>query len=127
MIAPLEFDATVVAGAAEPELEAVGAADDTAAARGVLVVVDFESVEGATEGAEPEGAAEVLLPPLPPGRYDGGATALDGSARAPVPQGIAWPSGWVAFGAGTVAPVESAMAKRPVQRRSVAFPLYENW
>jgi hypothetical protein len=112
----------VLAAGGEPELEAVATTDVAAAAKGVLVV-DFDSEEGAREGAEP--VAEVLFVvvlPLPPGRYDGGGTALDGSTRAPVPQGIAWPSGWVGFGAGTVAPVESAMAKRPVQRRSVAFP-----
>jgi len=37
----------------------------------------------------------VLLPP-------GAGTALDGSTRAPMPQGIAEPSGWVRLGAGTV-------------------------
>jgi hypothetical protein len=54
----------------------------------------------------------VLL--LAPVRYDGAGTALVGSVRAPVPQGIASPSGWVGFVGGTVAPVESAMANRPV-------------
>jgi hypothetical protein len=117
-----------LAAAGEPKLEAVEALDDKAA-RGVRAAVELDSTnEGVREGAEPEAevAFELVLP-VPPGRYDGGGTALDGSARAPVPQGIAWPSGCVAFGAGTVAPVGSAMAKRPVQRRSVALALWENW
>lgn len=50
-------------------------------------------------------------------RYDGAGTALDGSASAPVPQAIGCPLGWTEFGGGTVAPVESAMANRPVQVR----------
>jgi len=131
MSAPLELDdadVPVPAGAGEPELEAVVTPDDTAAARGVAVV-DTTAEEGVTEEAEPEaGTAEVPFElGLPPGRYDGGGTALDGSARAPAPQGIGSPSGWVGFGAGTVAPVESAMAKRPVQIRSEALAAWENW
>lgn len=70
--------------------------------------------------AEVEG--EVPLKPVVPGRYDGAGTALEGSARAPVPQGIPSPSGWVRFGAATVVPFGNAMAKRPVQRRSEALP-----
>lgn len=54
----------------------------------------------------------VLLPE--PERYDGAGTAVLGLVSAPVPQGIASPSGWVAFVGGVVAPVESAMANRPV-------------
>jgi len=47
-------------------------------------------------------------------RYEGAGTAVDGSVSMPVPQGIASPSGWLEFAGGTVAPVESAMANRPV-------------
>jgi hypothetical protein len=113
-----------LAAAGEPELESVEVPDGTAT-RGVLAAaeVDTTTTGGAAEEAE---AGVVLFEALPlAGRYDGGGTALEGSWSAPLPQGIAWPSGWVAFGGGTVAPVASAMAKRPVQRRSDA--LRENW
>ena len=110
-------------GEADPELEEELAAGDKTI---VLVGAGLETAAAGVAGElEPEaGTLEVLFElefPLPPGRYDGGATALDGSVRAPVPQGIGWPPGWVAFGAGTVPPVAEAMVKRPVQRRSVAF------
>jgi hypothetical protein len=129
MSAPLElpFDAIALpaelAAEGDPELEAVVASDGTAATG------DLELDGTAREGeADPEaGAAEVPFEPVPPGRYDGGGTALEGSARAPLPQGIASPSGWVGFGAGTVAPLASAMPKRPVQRRSEALAAWENW
>jgi len=116
-------DSAVVLAAAELEDElTVG----DRAARGALVGPELDTTTaGVTEEAEPEaGTLEVVFEPevvLPPGRYDGGGTALDGSVRAAVPQGIAWPPGWVAFGAGTVAPDAEAMVKRPVQRRSDAF------
>jgi len=86
---------------------------------------------GETEEAEPDAADDVLFEvvplPVPPGRYEGGGTALDGSARAPLPQGIAEPSGCFGFGAGSVAPLEDAMVKRPVQVRSVMLEERENW
>ena len=116
--APLElpFDASALpaelAAEGDPELEGVVSPDGTAPAG------DWDDVAKDGE-AEPEaeaGAGEVPFEPVPPGRYDGGGTALEGSARAPLPQGIPSPSGWVGFGAGTVLPLESAMAKRPVQR-----------
>jgi hypothetical protein len=89
-----------------------------------LVGVDAKGEnEGPLEVDVEEGAFELTLPPL---RYGGAATALVGSVRAPFPQGIGWPSGWLALGGGTVAPVASAMAKRPVQVR--LFELgEENW
>jgi len=46
-----------------------------------------------------EGAAEVLFEPVPgevvfpPWRYGGAGLAVDGSVRAPVPQGMGSPSG----------------------------------
>jgi hypothetical protein len=55
-----------------------------------------------------KGAFELALLP-------GAATAVLGSVRAPVPQGIASPSGWRALDGGTVLPPGPAMAKRPVQ------------
>lgn len=128
MSAPLElpFDASALpaelAAEGDPEPEAV--APDGTAATG-----DWELDGTAREGeAEPEaGAGEVPFEPVPPGRYDGGGTALEESTRAPLPQGIPEPSGSVRFGAGTVVPLASAMAKRPVQRRSEALAAWENW
>jgi len=73
------------------ELEVVLTLDDTAA-RGALVGVALvTTTAGVTGEVEPEvEALEVLFElVLPPGRYDGGGTTLDGSVRAPVPQGIA--------------------------------------
>lgn len=123
MSAPLElaFVALPAELAAEddPELEGVVALDGTAAT-GVLEI-------GGTAEEDEAGTAEVLFEPVPPGRYDGGGTALEGSTRAPFPQGIPSPSGWVGFGAGVVVPLASAMAKRPVQRRSDALAAWENW
>jgi hypothetical protein len=133
MSAPLELlpdaGAEELAAAGEPESEAVTAPDGTAT-RGVLApaeLVDTTKVGVAEEAGTAAGPPVVLFELVLPlaGRYDGGGTALDGSTRAPLPQGIASPSGWVAFGGGVVAPVASAMAKRPVQRRSDA--LWENW
>lgn len=78
------------------------------------------------DGPEEEMPEEVPLVPggdkdepvvLPPVMYDGAGTAFDGSASAPVPQGICCPLGWAAFGGGTVAPAASAMANRPVHVR----------
>jgi len=63
---------------------------------------------------------------LVPVRYEGAGTAVAGSVSAPIPQGIGSPLGWVAFGAGVVAPLELAMANRPVQERFVE-PAAENW
>jgi hypothetical protein len=111
----------VLAEEGDPELEAE-ASDGTAA------IGDWELEGDAWEGeAEPEAdAGEVLFEPVPP-RYDGGGTALEGSTRAPLPQGIPSPSGCVRFGAGTVLPLASAMANRPVQRRLEALAAWENW
>lgn len=121
--APLELPFDVAAlpielvAEGDPELEVPD---------GKAVTGDWDDTAKEDE-AEPEleaGAGEV---PFEPGRYDGGATALEGSVRAPLPQGIPSPSGWVVFGAATVVPLASAIAKRPVQRRSDALPAWENW
>jgi len=45
---------------------------------------------------------------------DGSATALEGSTSLPVPQGITTPFSVVEFVAVVVAPVDEAMANRPV-------------
>lgn len=50
-----------------------------------------------------------------------------GSVRAPIPQPIFWPSGWVVFGAATVSPEASAMVKRVVQYLVLGEPAYVNW
>jgi hypothetical protein len=75
------------------------------------------------EELEPEEGVLELELPL---RYGGGGTALDGSVRAPFPQAIFSPSGWVRLGGGTVVPDALAMAKRPVQLRSGDWG-EENW
>jgi len=68
---------------------------------------------GATDAerdTEPE-TAPTAPPPL-----GGGGEALEGSARAPTPQGIAWlVLGWRALAGGVVAPVGSAIVNRVVQ------------
>lgn len=46
----------------------------------------------------------------------GGGLASAGLVSAPVPQGMAWPPGCVAWGGGVVFPVVSAIAKRVVHR-----------
>jgi len=113
LVLELPFDAAAELVAEDPAPEAAEASDGTA-------------VEGDRDADKEDdavrGVAEVLFEGEPPGRYDGGGAALEGSVSAPLPQGIPWPSGWVRFGAATVVPVLSAMAKRPVQRRSVALP-----
>jgi len=55
----------------------------------VPLVVDDPVVEGVTDDVpltDVDVTGLVLL--LPPGRYDGAGTAVDGSVSAPVPQGI---------------------------------------
>ena len=91
-----------------------------------LIVLSFV-LEGVTEEEDDTLVVFVAVVMfLPPVRYGGAATAVDGSASAPVPQGIASPSGWVAFGGGVVAPDELAMANRPVHERFAAAG-EENW
>jgi len=117
---------------AEPALlEAAGVLDEREVDRVdsvVLATVLEVVVEVVTEDAlladGDETGVELLLPP---GRYDGGGTAVDGSTSAPVPQGIGCPLGWFAFGGGTVAPVELAMANRPVHVRFVGAAGELNW
>jgi len=90
----------------------------------VLEVVVEEVTEDVPLADGDETGVELLLPP---GRYDGGGTAVDGLTSAPVPQGIACPLGWFAFDGGTVAPVELAMANRPVHVRFVGAAGELNW
>ena len=75
----------------------------------VLEVVMVEE-DTAVEFVDDVGVVVLLLTP----RYGGAGTAEAGLESAPIPQAICSPSGWLAFGGGTVAPVESAMANRPV-------------
>ena len=61
--------------------------------------LDGAAEEAAGSSMLEEGAAEVLFEPVPgdvvfpPLRYGGAGVAVDGTSRAPVPQGIAAPSG----------------------------------
>jgi hypothetical protein len=92
------------------------------------VVTEDEEVLGSTgAGADEEdaplerGGAELLIAKL------GAGTAVDGSARLPVPQGIgAFVVGWVGFVGSVVAPVGEAMAKRVVHVL-LGDPADENW
>lgn len=99
----------------------------------VVLVPKLEVDDPVEEGVREEDVPladvdETGLVVLPlPARYDGAGTAVDGSVSAPVPQGIGCPLGWFAFGGGTVAPVESAMANRPVHVRSVGAAGELNW
>jgi hypothetical protein len=94
-----------VTAAATPE--AVGVVEsDAETTRGVLAgAFDDSTAEEDTTTALERGAAEVPFVLLP-------VVVLP--TRAPVPHGIAWPSGWFWLGAGTVLPEASEMAKRPV-------------
>ena len=65
--------------------------------------------------------------PLPNENEEGAAVAVEGSTRAPWPHGLASPLGCVALGGVVVAPVESAIAKRPVQVKFVGAAGVENW
>jgi len=90
-------------------------------------VTKLGKLEGvAVTGVELELLAEVttgpvtdtLLPPSVASKL-GGGTAVEGSTRAPTPQGMSAPdSGWVAFAGGVVWPEEEAMAKRVVHALS---------
>jgi hypothetical protein len=118
-----DVEDVVLACAAKPVPVPVVLSDGVAMA-GTDATMEEEEEESATEGvALTILDGEVLFEPVPvvvvlPVRYDGAGTAVDGLTRAPVPQGIFSPSGWVWLGAGTVAPVEVAMVKRPVQSLS---------
>lgn len=73
---------------------------------------ELEETTGGVPAVEPVLAeAEVLLPAAP---RTGAGVALEGSTKAPVPQGIASPPGCVAFSGSTVLPVASAIVKRVV-------------
>jgi len=56
----------------------------------------------------------------------GGGTAFEGSARAPVPQGMGSPPGWFALAGGVVAPLDEAMVNRVVHVLS-GEPGAVNW
>ena len=72
-------------------------------------------------------AAATVIAAEPPERYEGTATAVEGSASAPVPQGMAEPSGWEAFAGSVVLPSAPEMVKRVVQARAETFVGEENW
>jgi len=93
-----------------------------------VVTVDEEVLgsTGAGAGADEDapletGGAELLIAKL------GGGTAVDGSARLPVPQGMgAFVVGWVGLVGAVVAPAGEAMAKRVVHVL-LGDPEDENW
>jgi hypothetical protein len=116
---------------------ACAARADTALSMSAPLVLPFDATALPAELTE-EGDPELDAVVGPAGKA---ATDFDGTAedeleeeeevvpfeRAPMPQGMPSPPGWVRFGAATVVPVASAMAKRPVQRRSDALAAWENW
>lgn len=69
-------------------------------------VVELPPAEAPPADAEPEPESE---PPK-----SGAATAVEGSARAPVPQGTALPSVWVWCSGGVVSPLSEATVNRVV-------------
>jgi hypothetical protein len=83
--------------------------------------VELALVAGETAGADADALVESDVAKL------GAATAVEGSTRAPTPQGMASPdSGWVALGGAVVWPEEDAMANRPVHVWLAARGA-ENW
>ena len=101
----VELTAEVTADADVAALDAVAAADPE-----VVATADYPAAE----------VEEVVDE-----SHEGAATAVLGSVSAPVPQGIACPSGCVALGGETVEPSAPARAKRVVQVRF--WPSAENW
>lgn len=108
---PLLFAAEAVEDALEVVRDAVPAAVEAAAALEVAA-------------SAPVALAAAVEAPLV--RYEGAATAVEGSTSAPTPQGMAWPSGCVVLGAATTFPSVLPMANRVVQVR-LAAPLAVNW
>lgn len=80
------------------------------------VVLGIRVVAPAVPGAVLPATAGEELPAAgpPPGWFVGGATAVLGSSRAPMPQGMAAPSGWVGLGASSTVPSAAAMVNRVV-------------
>jgi len=92
-----------------------------------MCVASFEGVLVAimTAEEEEEGTGtttdEELLPPG--AAPDGGGTALEGSTRFPIPQGMgSLDPGWVGFAGGVVAPAAEAMVNRVVQVLTAVCP-----
>jgi len=105
-----------------PDEEVANLVDDVP--EGIGMRDGAEVVAGAPAVLEPAG---VDAAPDDSGRYEGGGVPCDGSTSAPRPQGMASPSGCVAFGGGVLAPLELAMMKRPVQVRLAGSEGEENW
>jgi len=90
---------------------------------GVLVVLMGE-VTAEEAGTMTDADEETLPPGAVPA---GAATALEGSTRFPVPQGIgSFDPGCWAFAGGVVAPVADAIVKRVVQALTLVCG-EENW
>jgi len=91
---------------------------------GVLVVL-MREVTAEEAGTMAEADKETLPPAAVPDA--GAATALEGSTRFPVPQGMgSFDPGCWAFAGGVVAPVEAAIVKRVVQALTLVCG-EENW
>lgn len=109
---PDEEEAAADVAGEDAAAEVAGAEDDAT----VSGVADAAVYAGEELDATAEVAAAAEVVPSAPvdESQDGGATAVLGSTSAPVPHGMALPSGCVALGSGTVEPSAPARAKRVV-------------
>ena len=113
----------LLATAPNVELGAAGAVE-----KPDFVLLGDEAAAGlAVDVAAAVVAAATVVAAEPPERCEGAATAVEGSTSAPVPQGMAKPSGWEAFAGSVVLPSAPAMVKRVVQVRAETFAGEENW
>jgi len=109
---------------AEPETVTIADAEVTTEVAITLALPDVEAAT-ATAPATPE--APAAPPDVWPVMYDGAGLAWDSSFSRPVPQAMAEPSGWVAFGAPTISPAALSIAQRVVQTRLLGSAACENW
>ena len=126
MLAPVAFvDAAEVFVLVEAVVGAAGAVDATLDV--VIDVVPAAALVVPAAAAVVEAGLATGEAVEPEARYGGAALAVEGSTRAPVPQGMAEPSGSVAFVGSVVVPSEAAIVKRVVQVRLEGAAGEENW
>ena len=85
---------------------------------------------GTVDGSAAVESVAPVEPVEPEPRYVGAATAVEGSTRAPVPQGMGLlgsvEPGWSAFSGAVVLPSAAAIVKRVVQRMVLGAAGVEN-
>jgi hypothetical protein len=117
---PAEAEAEEV-GRRVPEDDGPDADGDLEAWLADGVVVEPDSIAAVAEPLA-EAPPEAVTPPM-----TGGGLAMEGSARAPTPQGMgALVPGWFAFSGGTVSPSGEVMVKRVTQVLTSVWGLV-NW